>query len=204
MRRKRTRTLDDATFATDPGEIKLSHTLLRIMRPDLYGIKGIRNSILVFFGKRWAQRKYIEEQLHNGDSRAAVVISADPLLVAAYTDELDCVAMLRFPIEFVRLWRLSVGSRLLTVNCYGDSPTYDSDLILGPNLISRWTGFHPIIAEFVSEDYDRIEDRKNQISDDEWRRAGTMGWEYVRSRPGLARDGRPVLASIPAIKRRRT
>ena len=38
------------------------------------------------------------EHLEHGDSRAAIVISTDPeLLIAAYTDELDCIAMLRLP-----------------------------------------------------------------------------------------------------------
>jgi len=192
----RTRTLDDTTSASDPGQIRLSHEKLRVLRPDLYGIGGIWNSILAFFRVGWPQRIYIEEQLQCGDSRAAVVVSITPLLVAAYTDELDCIAMLRFPEEFVHRYRLSVGTRLLTVNCYGDSPNYDPDLLLGPRLIQRWTGFHPVIADFLTDDYDRVESRKKEITEDEWQRADTMGMEYLKLRPGVARDGRPVYSSI--------
>ena len=109
--------------------------------------------------------------------------------------------MLRFPDEFVHQYRLSVGTRLLTVNCYGDSPDYDPDLILGPQLIQRWTGFHPLIAEFLTDDYDRVEVRKKEIAADEWNRAYAMGTEYTTRRPGVARDGRPVYSSIPATTR---
>ena len=60
----------------------------------------------------------IAEHLEHGDSRAAIVVSTDPeLLIAAYTDELDCVAMLRLPKEpLVSKYSLLRGSRLLTVN----------------------------------------------------------------------------------------
>jgi hypothetical protein len=144
------------------------------------------------------ERVYIAEQLQHGDSRAAVVVCTSPLLVAAYTDELDCIAMLRFPETFVAEYNLTEGSRLLTVNLYGESPPYQQDLILGPRLIKRWTGFHPIIAEFVSDDKGRIEARKSAISEGEWERTRVFGAEYLRSRPGVARDGRPVHASVPA------
>lgn len=195
----RRRTLDDTTSATDPGQITLSHDKLRGLRPDLYGIGGIWKSICAFFRIGWPQRIYIEQQLQCGDSRAAVVVSTKPLLIAAYTDELDCIAMLRFPDDLTHQHRLSVGTRLLTVNCYGNPPRYDPDLILGPKLIRRWTGFHPLIAEFLTDDYDRVQTRKKQIAEDEWQRAQAMGMEYTKLRPGVARDGRPVYSSIPAV-----
>ena len=194
----RTRTLDDSTFATDPGQIRLSHKKLRVLRPDLYGIRGLWQTVLAFFRLAWPQRTYIEEQLQCGDSRAAVVISTSPLTIAAYTDELDCIAMLHFPAEFVDRYHLSKGTRLLTVNCYGSLPEYDPDLILGPNLIQRWTGFHPVIAEFLTDDDDRVDARKQQITEDEWQRALTMGREYAKRYPNVARDGRPVYSATPA------
>jgi hypothetical protein len=144
------------------------------------------------------ERVYIAEQLQHGDSRAAVVVWTAPLLVAAYTDELDCIAMLRFPDHFAQEYRLRVGSRLLTVNTYGRFPRYHEDLILGPNLIGRFTGFHPIIADFVSDDIARIEARKAAISEAEWERTGHFGAAYLALRPGVARDGRPVYAGLPA------
>lgn len=195
----KTRTLDDTTSASDPGQINLSHPKLRILRPDLYGISGILKSVLAFFRIGFPERIYIEEQLQCGDSRAAVVISTAPLLIAAYTDELDCIAMLRFPDDFVHQYKLSDGKRLLTVNCYGNSEDYDPDLIPGSEMIKRWTGFHPLIADFLTDNYDRIRMRKEQISEKEWQRTRMMGKEYLNRYPGMARDGRPVYASVPAV-----
>ena len=77
------------------------------------------------------QRTYLKEQLLHGDSRAAVVVSVDPLLlVAAYTDELDCVALLRFPdSEFVEEYDsarwLSAADRQPQDH---DLPIFDEDL----------------------------------------------------------------------------
>jgi hypothetical protein len=164
----------------------------------LYGFAGAWNSVLVFLRAVFPQRIYIEEQLRCGDSRAAVVVSISPLLIAAYTDELDCIAMLRFPDDFAHQYRLQIGTRLLTVNCYGNNSNYDPDLILGPLMIRRWTGFHPLIAEFLTDDYERVEARKKAITEDEWCRAQAMGTEYIKLRPGVSRDGRPVYSSIPA------
>lgn len=190
----RTRTLDDTTRASDPGRVRLSHAKLKLLRPDLFGFRAWLRRLTSGF----SQLTYIEEQLQHGDSRAAVVVDADPLLVAAYTDELDCIAMLRFPAEVRAAYGLAVGSRLLTVNTYGRESAYGKDLIPGPNRFDRWACFHPIIAEFVSDDLSRIEARKAQIPEAEWERAAGLGAEYLRAKPGVARDGRPVYAIMPA------
>ena len=190
----RTRTLDDTTRASDPGRLRLSEAKLKLIRPDLFGVLGALRRIW----QPLPQRTYISEQLQHGDSRAAVVVSVSPLLIAAYTDELDCIAMLRFPDSFAHQYALAVGSRLLTVNTYRRTPPYQQDLMLGPNLIKRWTGFHPLIAEFVSEDMERIENRKATICEAEWDRTWQFGKGYLALRPGVARDGRPVYSSIPA------
>ena len=114
----------------------------------------------------------IAEHLEYGDSRAAIVVSTDPeLLIAAYTDELDCVAMLRFPNDpLVSKYALQRGSRLLTVNTYKQNQRLDTDLIPGPLAIPRWSGFDPIIADFVTDDMERVEARKFQIPSIEWER----------------------------------
>ncbi|HEU5117799.1 MAG TPA: hypothetical protein VFT74_14325, partial [Isosphaeraceae bacterium] len=101
--------------ASDPGGLTISDEKLRVLKPELYGF--FRN-LSIRFGLDWDQLGYLREHLQNGDARAAVVVSVDPLRVAAYTDELDAVALLEFPPEFVEDYGLRVGSRLLTVNGY--------------------------------------------------------------------------------------
>jgi hypothetical protein len=137
-------------------------------------------------------------RLWKGDSRAAVVVSVAPLLIAAYTDELDCVALIRFPQELAQLYGLEVGSRLLTVNGYVRDEGVAKDLIPGPASYHRYGNFIPLIAEFLSEDGPRIEFRKQEIAEPEWQRARELGDAYL-SRPGLRyRDGRPLYSWFPA------
>jgi hypothetical protein len=184
--------------ASDPGGLAVSDGKLRVLRPDLYGVSGLVHRLREKFGLAWPQTQYLRTHLKNGDTRAAVVVATDPLLVAAYTDEIDCVAMLAFPDSFVDAYDLKVGSRLLTVNTYNRVEGLDADLFPGDESKPNWTGFHPIIAEFVSDDMQAIEERKRKISDAEWQRTKRMGCAYLTEHPGLARDGRPVLASLPA------
>jgi hypothetical protein len=131
----------------------------------------------------------------HGDSRAAVVVSTVPLLVAAYTDELDCVALLRFisPPE-----PLQVGSRLVTVNTYGRTDKISQDLFPGPLCGDRWTVFHPIIADFICDDPGQVARLKLTISGEEWTRAERLGHEYLEARPGVSRDGAPCRSSRAA------
>jgi len=167
-----------------------------MLRRDLFGL-GQRLRELV--GLTFPQRTYLREQLQNGDSHAAVVISTSPLLVAAYSEELDCVAILKFPIELVEGYRLQVGTKLLTVNTYRSEPQVDAHLVRGPNARDHWTGFNPLIADFVSADDVRIKARKEEITREEWTRAYQLARDYIKAHPGVARDGRPVHAGQPAL-----
>src|SRR5258708_34960921 len=101
-------------------------------------------------GDRFAEM--VDEHLRLGDSRAAVAVRGSPMLVAAYTDELDCVAVLEFPSKFVKRFALEQGSRLLTVNTYTALPSVAPDLFAGSGSLDRWQNFYPLIAEFLSDD----------------------------------------------------
>ena len=193
--RRQTWTLSNPFFAPSPGRLTLSDGKLRALRPDLYTL-GQRLRELV--GLEFPQRTYLREQLQHGDSRAAVVLATDPLLVAAYTDELDCVAILKFPVELVAEYRLQAGTKLLTVNTYRSEPEIDADLIPGPNATRNCSGFNPLIADFVSDDAERLKTRKQEIAKEEWQRTYRLGREYIKVRPGVARDGRPVHVGQPA------
>lgn len=45
------------------------------------------------------QIDYVARALCFGDTQPAVVVSAKPLIIAAYSDEMDAVVMLHFPVE---------------------------------------------------------------------------------------------------------
>jgi hypothetical protein len=194
----RTQTLDDRTQASDPGGIRLDHEKMRRFHPELYTPSGLFKLIGKLSPNQLFWRKRNEEHLQHGDSRAAVVMSVDPLLVAAYTDEMDCVALLSFPPELVAEYGLQVGTRLLTVNLYGRGGPLMRDLQNGPASYRRYSNFRPYIAEFLSSDYDRIEARKAGIEESEWVRAEAMGREYLAKNGPRARDGRPMRCARPA------
>ena len=98
--------------------------------------------------------------------------------------------MLLFPREpFITKYNLVVGSRLMTVNMYKNNFKIDQDLIIGPfyhysigsrQHRSRWSGFVPIIADFITDDLNRVEIRKDHIEESEWDRAYKMGKIYEK------------------------
>lgn len=135
-----------------------------------------------------------------GDSRAALVMSIEPLLVAAYTDELDCIAMLSFPNNLVTEYGLECGTRLLTVNLYARVGAHASDLVNGPASSHRYTNFTPLIAEFVSNDHTRIEERKRNIEETEWQRALEYGQVHLSNHYGQFRNGLPLYSWRSALK----
>jgi len=191
----------EKTFASNPGGVTLSPIKLTALYPDFFTPIGRLKRLLGFFGNNYVSSVgQMDSHLRLGDSRAAVVISVSPLLVAAYTDEFDCVAMLKFPEPLVALYGLKRGAPLLTVNTYMRGPRrLVADLIEGPGSLGNWHNFMPFIADFLSDDIERIEQRKREISREEWERAMILGVEYLRARPGKARDGRPMKCHWPCI-----
>jgi hypothetical protein len=191
---------DDNTRASDSVKIRLSEARLQKLQPELaaacnapVGFRGASGQLTV--------RQVVEliaEHMSFGDSGAAVVVQEAPLVVAAYTDERDCVALLGFPGRLRQDYQLHSGSRLLTINTYGRGKVVSPDLIPGPAALGRWTAFYPIIAEFVSDDMELIAKRKESISSDEWQRTWSLGVARLRDPAPRVRDGRPLLSMNPA------
>jgi hypothetical protein len=71
------------------------------------------------------------------------------------------------------------------------------DLVPGPRR-SAWSNVSPFIADFLSDDTDRIEARKRAIEEDEWASVDRLA-EVRIARLGLAtaRGGRPTEAGWP-------
>jgi len=205
---KQTLTADDNTYASDPGEVSLSLAKLERLAPELCTVdRGLKQLWKRVRGEdpmteedvQW-WRTNLSEHLAGGDSRAAVVVSVAPLVVAAYTDELDCVILLRFPSDYAGAYELRVGSRLLTVNRYayledGMAP----DAYHGPLSFKRYGDFTPYVAEFYSDDLERIARRKAEILEPEWARCELMG-KLLLSRGQPPRGGKPHEARFPATR----
>lgn len=199
--RKACAEINARSFASDPGSLSLSPMLLQRLRPDWY--TGGWDPFAWFdlkLGGRAMARFLVADQLVHGDSRAALVVSLEPvLLVAAYTDELDCVAMLRFPSKLVGLHSLQVGQRLLTVNRYwGPSQPVAPDLEHGPASLHNYRNFQPLIANFLAQDSHWLAKRTAEIEDAEWQRTVELSQSYLARFGTVARDGRPWHCGQPA------
>ena len=185
----------DTTIASNPGQLELSDSRLRQVRPELYGIKGFFRNRKIRRAAGRTEREAIAEHLIKGDTRAAVVVSSKPCLIAAYTDEIDCVAMLWFEPKLARMHQLKVGDRLLTVNSYYREE--HKDLLPGQNALNRWHGFHPIIADFLTDQRAALKLKKQRLPEEEWTRAQQLAGAYHYKYPQVCRDGRPFHSCYP-------
>lgn len=199
------KTANDISTSKSPT-FTLSHRKLKALEPELYSSRSWQK-FLRENGYRLASpnedadhwKSYVEENLLRGDFRAAAVVSTAPLLIAAYASELDCIAMLRFTDQLVPKHDLSVGTQLLAVNLYLEWNFFlPEDLNPGPRQTGKYRNFAPMIADFLSDDVNLIEQKKAEIAKAEWRRAEALGREYLKRHGEKARDGRPLLCHLPA------
>lgn len=147
---------------------------------------------------RWAEQWIdgIKEYLRFGDSRAALVIDDSPLTVAAYSKEMDCVALLHFPHPMVDEYQLEPMKRLLAVITHVEDDRVP-DLIPGPAWNNHYVNFCPLIADFLSDEMDIIEQRKGEIDESEWNRCLESAEETRSKVRGPYRPGDPIKADKP-------
>lgn len=142
-------------------------------------------------------RRSITSHLQEGDSRAAIVMDVTTALVAAYTDELDCVVLLRFDPRIAELEEWEPGTRLLTVNSYfWRQNGLACDLKPGVRDYGRFGNLRPLIADLLTDDVTRLEARKAEITEEEWSRTLNFARQAV-SRGQMPRDGRPMRCDTP-------
>jgi hypothetical protein len=180
--------------ASNPGFFDLSHEKLARLHPELLPGGGIWHWIERRYGIPEKDIEHIAYCLHEGDCRAAIVVSLSPLLIAAYSDEFDAVVLLRFAPRLAAVYELAVGQRLVTVNNYERSISRQTDFRLAEGVTSEWTGYYPLIAELLTDDAAKIERVKQNIGEAEWKRAHELGMQRVLQYWPLPRDGRPKFA----------
>jgi hypothetical protein len=74
--------------------------------------------------------------------------------------------------------------------------TNKNQLVPGPKNTGQWNNILPVIAEFISDDLQQINELKLRVPDAEWKRCYAMGLQYLQTFPGRWRDGRPFFASM--------
>ncbi|KGN01965.1 hypothetical protein IRP63_07175 [Clostridium botulinum] len=191
--------IDGTTYASSPGSVTISKKKLKRLRPDLYGIRAKIGALLDTITIGFSEQRQIKEHIFYGDSQPAVVMSNEPLIIAAYSDDIDCVVILKFDDKYSKIYNLKKGDRLISINTYMRGTEYQKDIIIGPNNTNTWFGYSPIIADFISDDIHIIEEKKKQIDEALWNYVFNLGIEYMKIHPNIARDGRPLYSSISAI-----
>ncbi len=191
-----------------PPALALSPEKLRALQPELFAARswtkflrenGYRLGALNEDVEYW--KRHFAEHLRTGALEPAVVVSAAPLLVAAYAGELDCVALLRFDAKFAQRHPLAAGARLLASNaCLEWNFWLPEDLKPGPRASGKYRNFAPLIADFLAEDAALVERLKAEIPARLWKRTESLGREYLQTHGPKARDGRPLLCHLPAKK----
>src|SRR5262245_54646721 len=88
--------------ASNPGRVRTSRAKLKSLAPHFFASPARpRSWISWLFGLMLTRRAALKMHLRYGDSRAAVVVSAKPLVIAAYSDDFDGVLLLQFPQPLV-------------------------------------------------------------------------------------------------------
>lgn len=183
---------DNKTQASNPGKIILSQSRLIELEPMLATLPP---EILSAKFYSVTMQKF-NEHMQAGDSRAAVVVKINPLLVASYSDDLDAVVILQFPQWLVKKHNLEVGSRLLAVNTFS-RVVEGTDIVRGPKALHPYKNVFPIIADFICDDIAQTQKPKAAIPEAEWEHCLSLGKDYREQFPTRVRNGSPLLVEVP-------
>jgi len=210
--------------ASDPARLTISLRRIETLHPELLKSAGLLVKLLVpflsitsQFGSqpndpswinRWigvhdpdGQAQVLESlacQLWQGDANPAMVVSADPLILAAYTPDIDNVMLLRLPESTARDLNISMkpGTKLVTCNTYGNLSPELCDISPGPQASGAWTNCNCLIADLISDDAARLAELKESFSIAAWRQCETLAANRLRQQHPC-RDGRPNYSWIP-------
>jgi hypothetical protein len=212
--------------ANDPGRLLLSMDQLRKIHPELLANASVATRMLVpllrltaNFGSQpkdasWISRyvgvhdpdgqsqviESLASQIWYGDANPALVVSVQPLIVAAYSPDIDNVMLLRLPNELgdnkATNKPLRQGDRLVTCNTYQRSDEPSGDIPLGPEATGDWNDCWFVIANLISSDQARLDELTASFSDRAWHRCNQHAQRRLAN-GDRCRDGRPNFSWVP-------
>ncbi|KAJ7368543.1 hypothetical protein DFH08DRAFT_28263 [Mycena albidolilacea] len=125
--------------------------------------------------------------LKYGLAEPGLVVSVTPdwVKVAAYSCEFDTIVVLGFPTKAIDLvapgkTRPIVGTQLLIVSQFSrrgpNTQGVQADITMGPRTLDKWYNFHPLVAQFVSDDSHAPlwKERMDEIDEELWKDT----WEH--------------------------
>lgn len=132
----------------------------------------------------------VDEFLSHGDTQPAIVKSVDPLIISAYSDELDAVVFLRFPDVLVDKYKLKINDRLVTSNTYTLLvDRVEKDISPGEFWLERYSDFSPLVQLFLSDEEDFIRKRIELFDEDKWKRVEMLTQEKHNNGKFVCRYG---------------
>lgn len=183
--------------ATNPGDLTLSMEKLMKFHPSFGGGMKFIKKILNKDKKDEKKIQILREHLCYGQVEPAVVILTDPcLIVSVHSIDIDCTLLLQFPNWLIKKYSLVEGSRLLSINTYGEGE--HSDVFHGAHSAHEWNSFWPIIGEFISDDASKIKNLKEEILEDLWDKTYNLGKKQIEEDYIYKRYGEPFLSCIPS------
>lgn len=187
--------------ASRPGRLTLDDGLLALWHGDVFGSESVldpddaddlMNPVKL--------RHSLEQHMLYGDAQPAVVVHVNPTIIAAKTDELDCVVLLWVPQKrveyFSQFMDLSIGARLVSVNTYYREDVGQKDLMPGPKSLARYAGFWPIIGDFVCSDREALRQIRSAIEESEWQYAQVLAQALIDKRGWMVRTVLPLLSRM--------
>ena len=132
---------------------------------------------------------FVARALCYGDTQPALITSLSPLTIAAYSDEIDGVLMLRFPDEFVDKFNLYPGMRLTTSNVYFRHEEFPADILVGENFSRNYNDFLPVVQLFLGKNDKKIKAKTQLFGEDVWKHVEACAALYTQKHPDLFRDG---------------
>lgn len=174
------------TYAENKSNIKFSKEKYK----EIKELFDFNKSELSFYKK--AKGK-IKAYLKGGDLQPAIVYSLFPLQIAAYSDEMDAVVLLKFPSSFIHKYKLEEGQRLVTSNVYWPKNILSvaEDIFVGENYSGYYRDVIPIVALFLcdSKSEEEVKSLVNLFDETLWEKVSNKAREYVKINPNIYRNG---------------
>lgn len=174
---------------------------IKLSKSKIATFKKQFNPIMRFIYENQTPDAEIDEHLIYGESCPAKVIkNGAKLIVSVYSGDLDAVLLLSFENGRNQYSHLSEGTKLLSVNTYRPGIWLMKDIIEGEFSAKQFKNFEPFIAEFLSDDIELIDQRKAEITNEEWQRFEELTKQYIQVNGMRCRSGNPYKCLVPAGK----
>ncbi len=166
---------DNITFAENAGNVELSKEKFAQVRDDILKLSCLKKFIYN------SNFECINEFMVEGDTQPAVVYSVAPLIISAYSDEMDGVVFLEFPDRLAEMYDLKKGMRLVTSNIYKYGKKTVKDINAGVAYLKRYSDFTPIVQLFLTDSENYAMRRTELFDEEKWDRVNRLTEEYSRS-----------------------